>query len=122
MAPTIRSDLVGSVHVTNELGQRLVLGAGAPVPEGYRVGDHLLDSSAAVAEASAPAPPAPPSGDGGDNEAELVAKALERNIPGVKAYAENHPERVPALLEQERAAETPRKSLIQYLEKLAAGT
>lgn len=43
----IREDLVGVVH-TYVTGQSVYLRAGAPVPEGARVGDHVLPQAGAV--------------------------------------------------------------------------
>lgn len=59
MAPNIRTDLVGVVHVRNDSDSVLVLKAGDHVPKGYTVGDHLIApdtaGSAVVIPEGAPA-------------------------------------------------------------------
>lgn len=43
MGSTIRKDLVGVVHAYSDGADTVVLAAGDGVPDGYFVGDHLLD-------------------------------------------------------------------------------
>lgn len=97
----IRDDLQGSVHVTDELGRRVVLVAGDAVPDGYTVGKHLLAGG---------------KGSGGDGPdlSGSIDTVLDRVGGDADAAAD--------YLQAEQAAEKPRKGLVEGLQKVIDGS
>lgn len=86
MGSKIREDFVGVTHVYGDGGDTIVLAAGDKVPDGYVVGDHLIEASSEdetdPSKPETPAGPPPRSGKGSGLEAwtahaESVGVAIE---------------------------------------------
>lgn len=109
MGAAIRADLVGSVHLDNGQGQRVVLTAGQPVPAGYTAGGHVLEPGPSVDAGG--------SGSGADLSAEQQ-ELVAGSIGDVLGRVGDDLDKAVAVLAAEQKSEAPRKGVVEPLQKL----